>query len=276
MNFLEIYYTDVYKTGHKPMLPEGSTLMNSNMTPRSGKHANFSNSKGIVVAGTQKTTRQMHEDWQVNFFDRPIEEIDQFGKDLTAMLMLSKPFDVTHFKELHKLGYLPIQFKAIEEGRFINYKVPMYTIQNTVPLSQEVFDWIVNYLETPLSCESWQTPTSATIGREFRKLGKEWLTKTDVDNLWLLDYQFHDFSMRGMAGKSSVINSGLGFAMTSRGSDTLPVIPATRKYYDYPLDAVPINSVIATEHAISCALTGMYITRMKNGEEDDLIAEYFS
>ncbi len=43
MNFLEIYWTDVYKTGHKPMLPEGSTLMYSNNTPRSGKYSNCPN-----------------------------------------------------------------------------------------------------------------------------------------------------------------------------------------------------------------------------------------
>ena len=191
MNFLEIYWTDVYKTGHKPMLPAGSTLMNSNMTPRSGNHANIPNSQGIIAAGMQKTVRQMDEDWSTNFFERPIEEIDQFGQDLTSMLMLAMPVDVSHFKELHKLGYLPIKFKAIEEGNFIPYKIPMYTIQNTQPLSEEVYDWIVNYLETVLSTESWQLPTSATVGRAFRQLGKEWITKTDPDNLWFLDYQFH-------------------------------------------------------------------------------------
>lgn len=251
------------------MLPEGSTLMNSNMTPRSGKHANFPNSKGIIAAGMQKTVRQMHEDWKNNFFDRPIEEIDQFGKDLTLMLMLSEPFDVSHFKALHKLGYLPIQFKAIKEGSFIPYKIPMYTIQNTKPLSGDVFDWIVNYLETILSAESWQIPTSATLGREFRKLGKEWILKTDKDNIWFLDYQFHDFSMRGMGGKSALINSGLGFSMASRGSDTLPVIPATRKYYDYSLDEVPINSVIASEHAIMCSLTGFFLKK-KDGSWENI------
>ncbi|MCP4521014.1 MAG: nicotinate phosphoribosyltransferase [Cytophagales bacterium] len=269
MDFLEIYYTDVYKTGHKPMLPEGSTLMNSNFTPRSGKHANFPNSKGVIAAGMQKTVRQIHEDWNKNFFQRPVEEIEQFGRDLTAMLMLKEPFNVSHFKELHELGYLPIVFKAIPEGSFIPYKIPMFTIQNTKPLSGKVFDWIVNYLETILSAESWQIPTSATLVREFRKLGKEWLTKTDPDNLWLLDYQFHDFSMRGMGGKSACINSGLGFAMGSRGSDTLPVIPATRKFYDYPTTEVPINSVIASEHAIMCSLTGFFL-KQKDGTWDKI------
>jgi nicotinamide phosphoribosyltransferase len=69
--------------------------------------------------------------------------------------------------------------------------------------------------------------------------------------------------MRGMGGKSAIINSGLGFAMCSRGSDTLPVIPAARMYYDEEKPC--INSVIATEHAIMCTLTGFYL-KSKNGD----------
>jgi len=53
MNFLEIYYTDVYKTGHKPMLPVGSVLMQSNFTPRSGKYSNCPNNGKIVSFGQQ-------------------------------------------------------------------------------------------------------------------------------------------------------------------------------------------------------------------------------
>jgi nicotinamide phosphoribosyltransferase len=252
--------------------------MNSNMTPRSGKHANFPKSEGIIAAGMQKTTRQMHWDWNDNFFNRPIEEIDQFQFDLTAMLMKKEPINVDHMKELHKIGHLPIRFKAIKEGTFMKYKIPMYTIQNTVPLTQEAFDWLVNYLETILSAESWQMPTSATLAREFRKLSKEWITKTDVENLWMIDYQNHDFSMRGMGGKSAIVNSGLGFAFGSRGSDTLPVIPASRKYYDYPTDQVPINSVVASEHAIMCSLTGFFL-QQKDGTWDrigELEVETFS
>ena len=63
--------------------------------------------------------------------------------------------------------------------------------------------------------------------------------------------------MRGQAGKSAIVNSGLGFATSSKGSDTLPVIPAARKYYDET--DVCINSVIASEHAIMCTLTGFFL-----------------
>jgi len=263
--FLEIYWTDVYKTGHKFMLPKGSYLMYSNFTPRSGKLSNIKDSKFVISAGQQKLVRQMKHDWDVNFFQRDVEEIYQFGRDMTEMLMLEQPYDVSHFIALHELGYLPLCIKAIPEGLKIPYKVPLFTVYNTHPISNVVFDWLVNYLETIGSAESWQTPTSATTGYAYRQLGLEWAKKTDPENLWFVDYQFHDFSMRGMGGKSAIINSGLGFAMCSRGSDTLPVIPAARMYYDEVKAC--INSVIATEHAIMCTLTGFYL-KTKEGSWD--------
>lgn len=263
MNFLEIYWTDVYKTGHKPMLPTGSTLMYSNNTPRSGKHSNCPNDGEVVQFGQQKLVRQMYHDWNANFFNRPIQEIDKFGEDMTMMLGLSQPYDVTHFKELHKLGYLPVRIKALEEGTVTPYKIPSFTIVNTQPLNGYVADWIVNYLETILSAEFWQGQTSATFVRSLRQLGKKWIMKTNPEAIGFLDFQFHDFSMRGMGGKSAIVNSGLGFATGSRGSDTLPVIPAARMYYD---EVEPcINSVIASEHAIMCSLTGFF---MQNAQGD--------
>jgi len=263
MNFLEIYWTDVYKTGHKPMLPVGSTLMYSNNTPRSGKHSNCPNDGEVVQFGQQKLVRQMYHDWNTNFFNRPIQEIDKFGEDMTMMLGLSQPYDVTHFKELHKLGYLPVRIKSLEEGTVTPYKIPSFTIVNTQPLNGYVADWIVNYLETILSAEFWQGQTSATFVRSLRQLGKKWIMKTNPEAIGFLDFQFHDFSMRGMGGKSAIVNSGLGFATGSRGSDTLPVIPAARMYYD---EVEPcINSVIASEHAIMCSLTGFF---MQNAQGD--------
>jgi nicotinamide phosphoribosyltransferase len=258
-NWLEIYWTDTYKVGHKPMLPVGSTLMVSNFTPRSGKNSNCPNGNKIVSFGQQMLVRKIKEDWDINFFNKPISSIDQFAEDMGNLLMWDHPIDVSHFKALHELDYLPIEIRAIEEGTLIPYKVPFYTIVNTQPLNGVIFDWIVNYLETILSAESWQAPTAATTAYCLRKLGQKWIAQTDPENAWFVDYQFHNFSMRGMDGKSSIVNSGLGFATCSRGSDTLPVIPAARKYYDEPLDRVPINSVIASEHAVMCSLTGFFL-----------------
>jgi hypothetical protein len=46
-------------------------------------------------------------------------------------------------------------------------------------------------------------------------MGKEFIMKTNPEAIDFLDYQF-DFSMRGMGGKSAIVNSGLGFATGSK------------------------------------------------------------
>jgi nicotinamide phosphoribosyltransferase len=98
--------------------------------------------------------------------------------------------------------------------------------------------------------------------------------KTNPEAIGFLDFQFHDFSMRGMGGKSAIVNSGLGFATGSRGSDTLPVIPAARMYYD---EVEPcINSVIATEHAVTSANVGFFENLIREGKLDDIVKEYLN
>jgi nicotinamide phosphoribosyltransferase len=258
-DFLALYFTDSYKVGHNKMTPIGTLFMYSNETPRSGKHSNVNNNGKIVSFGQQMLWMKIQEIWQKGFFDRPESDIDQFATDMKAHLMMEEDFDVTHMKELHRLGYLPLSVKSMVEGTLLPYGVPMMTFKNSQPMHGTIVHWITNFLETILSTESWQAPTSATTGRAFIKLGTEWAMKTDPENLWFVDYQFHDFSMRGMGGVSSVVNSGLGFATASRGSDVLPVIPASRKYYGVKLDEMPINSVVATEHSIMCSLTGFYL-----------------
>lgn len=138
------------------MLPTGSTLMYSNNTPRSGKYSNSPNNGEIVVFGQQMLVRKMKKDWDNNFFNRPVEDIILFGEDMTTMLGLSTPYDISHIVALHKLGYLPVRIKAMEEGSVVPYKIPSFTIVNTQPLDGTIVDWLVNYLETILSAESWQ------------------------------------------------------------------------------------------------------------------------
>jgi nicotinamide phosphoribosyltransferase len=98
------------------------------------------------------------------------------------MLGLSTPYDISHIVALHKLGYLPVRIKAMEEGSVVPYKIPSFTIVNTQP-PETVVDWLVNYLETILSAESWQAPTSATFIRSLRKMGKEFIMKTNPEEL---------------------------------------------------------------------------------------------
>lgn len=237
--------TDGYKTGHHQQYPKGTTLVYSNFTPRSNKYA----PKGcneVVVFGTQMVMQQLHEAFQNDFFSRPKEEVcSEMKRELS--MYLGTDYDVSHFEALHDLGYLPICVKALSEGTKVPMKVPVLTIYNTHP----DFYWITNYLETILSNLLWKPMTSATIAHQYRKVLTKWMEKTDKERAWFIDWQGHDFSMRGMDSVDAVISSGLGHLTSFLGSDSLPTIYGARKYYG-ATDMV-CGSVNATEHSVMCA-----------------------
>ena len=237
--------TDGYKTGHHQQYPKGTTLVYSNFTPRSNKYA----PKGcdeVVVFGTQMVMQQLHEMFQNDFFSRPKEEVcGEMQKELS--MYLGMPYYVSHFEALHDLGCLPICVKALPEGSKAPIKVPVLTIHNTHP----DFYWVTNYLETILSNLLWKPMTSATIAHQYRKVLTKWMEKTDPERAWFIDWQGHDFSMRGMDSVEAVVSSGLGHLTSFMGTDSLPAIYGARKYY-HATDAVA-GSVPATEHSVMCA-----------------------
>ncbi len=237
--------TDGYKTGHHQQYPVGTTLVYSNFTPRSNKYA----PKGcdqVVSFGQQMVMQQIHEAFQKEFFSQPKHEV--CGEMKTELSMyLGTDYDVTHFEKLHDLGYLPIAVKALPEGTLVPIKVPVLTIYNTHP----DFYWVTNYLETILSNLLWKPMTSATIAHTYRKVLTKWQEKTDAERGWFIDWQGHDFSMRGMDSVEAVISSGVAHLTSFLGSDSLPSIYGARKYYG--ADGMVCGSVNATEHSVMCA-----------------------
>lgn len=260
--------TDGYKTGHHLMYPEGTTLVYSNFTPRSNRHAN--GIENVVSFGQQMVMRQIHEMFDNHFFmrdlleveyakfleDDPIEfaRIKQVFKDTICQeikeeysLYLNTDYDVSHIEALWDLGFLPLNVKALPEGIEVPMGVPVLTIYNTMP----EFYWLTNFLETLISNLLWKPITSASIAHQYKQNLLSWAKATDKDNLAFVEFQGHDFSMRGLSGVDSVIQSGLGHATSFLGSDSLPVIHGARKYYDEK-DFV-VGSVNATEHSVMSA-----------------------
>jgi nicotinamide phosphoribosyltransferase len=239
--------TDGYKTGHHQQYPKGTTLVYSNFTPRSNKYA----PKGcdqLVSFGQQMIVKQIHDAFANEFFNRPKDEVcGEMKRELS--MYLNTDYDVAHFEALHDLGYLPIHIKAIEEGTLVPMKVPVLTIYNTLP----EFYWITNYLETIISNLLWKPMTSATIAYQYRKVLTKWQEKTDAERSWFIDWQGHDFSMRGMDSVDAVISSGLGHLTSFSGSDSLPAIFGARKFYNET--EFVAGSVNATEHSVMCAGT---------------------
>jgi len=253
--------TDGYKTGHHQQYPSGTTKVYSNYTPRSNSYAPKECTE-VVVFGTQMMVKQLHEHFSENFFktkernspladkSKLIENIkneicQEIKKELS--LYLGFDYDVTHFEQLWDLGYLPIEIKALEEGTLCPIKVPMLTICNTLP----EFYWITNYLETIISNLIWKPMTSASLAYQYKRLLKKWALKTDNGNIGFVDYQGHDFSMRGLDSIDATISSGLGHLTSFLGTDSLPTIYGARKYYNET--GFVACSVPATEHSVMCA-----------------------
>lgn len=240
-----LFFTDGYKTSHHQQYPEGTELVYSNWTPRSNKYAPEGCDK-VVVFGTQMAVRILHEVFQNEFFLKPKQVVcDEMKKELS--LYLGYDYDVTHFEKLHDLGYLPISVKSLQEGTLCSIKIPVLTVHNT----HKDFYWITNYLETIFSSLLWKPMTSATIANQYRKILKEWALKTDSNNLEFVNFQGHDFSMRGMDSIPATERSGLGHLTSFLGTDSLPTIYAARKYYDET--EFVAASVPATEHSVMCA-----------------------
>ena len=254
-----LYLSDGYKVGHKAMLAPGTTKLYGTWIPRSTKHAPKGITK-IVSFGQQLVWKWLHDEFEENFFmnnyrTNPFtkekmevpglkEKALQFIKDMS--LYLGMEYDGKHFEELWDLGYLPIKVKALPEGIETNPNIPHMTFVNTV----DGFAWLTLYLETIVSALAWKPSTAATIAKLYRRQAEEWVLKTDKDNIGLIDWMCHDFSARGLDPMSQYL-IGLGHVTSFKGSDTLPVIPASRYFYGVKDDEMPIYSVNASEHSVS-------------------------
>ncbi|MFD0799202.1 nicotinate phosphoribosyltransferase [Maribacter chungangensis] len=239
--------TDGYKTGHHQQYPQGTQQVYSNWTPRSNKYAPLGCNK-VLSFGQHYVMQWLNDYFEDNFFSKPKAAVcTELKKELS--LYLNTSYDVSHFEALHDLGYLPIRVKSLPEGVEVPIRVPMLTIVNTKP----AFYWVTNFLETILSTMLWLPMTSASIALTYKRIFKKWAIRTDADNLAFIDFQGHDFSMRGMGGLESALASGMGHASVFLGSDSLPVIHGLRAYYK--ADGFAVGSVNATEHSVMCAGT---------------------
>jgi nicotinamide phosphoribosyltransferase len=274
MNINPFLATDGYKTGHHKMYPQGTTLVYSNFTPRHGKHSN-TDLGGVISFGQQMVMKQIKEMFDENFFKTVFvnnikgaghskEELNKYlgqVRDSVCQeikkeysLYLGEDYDVSHIEALWDLGYLPIKVKVIPEGTFVPYGVPVLTIVNTKP----EFFWLTNFLETLISNMLWMPMTAATTAYSYKQLLTKFAKSTDSDNVGFVDFQGHNFGMRGMAGLDATVYSGLGHATSFLGDDSLPTIHAARKYYGET--GAVVHSVNATEHSVMCA----------GGDQDEL------
>lgn len=243
---MPLLLADFYKIDHVKQYPEGITKVYSNWTPRKSRVPGVDK---VVVFGHQYFILEyLLNKFQDEFFALPFEKVEaEFKRVISKTLGIQNP-DTTHIKKLHELQYLPLAILGIPEGYSVNISIPTLVVYNTV---DHAF-WLPNFLETLLSLIIWKPYTSATTALHYRKIGMKAAKENGETDFGFLDYQFHDFSMRGMSGLEDAVISGMGHLLSFNGTDTIPAILGAEDYYGADI-AQTGTSVPATEHSVMCA-----------------------
>ena len=239
---------DSYKLGHGEMYPEGTTKVYSNFTPRSMSHFNVPDvdkaDKKIVWFGLQGFLHELNQVWSETFFDLPEDEVANEFNEFVAPFCGPNGFNIERVRELHRIGYLPLEIKSLPEGVRVPIGVPVLTITNTVASAF----WLPNFLETWLSSELWKSSTSATMARVYRKIIDSYADLTGGSKEFVT-WQGHDFSIRGMSGIADAAKSGAGHLLSFTGTDNLPAVKYVNDYYNGKSTFVG-GSVPASEHSV--------------------------
>jgi nicotinamide phosphoribosyltransferase len=238
--------TDGYKVDHRRQYPEQTTLVYSNWTPRKSR---INGVDEVVFFGLQYFIKKyIMQDFDAHFFKQPKEVVvAKYARRINNYLGENQ-VGSQHIEALHNLGYIPMVFKALPEGASVPIRVPMFTMYNTLP----EFFWLTNYFETLLSAVVWLPCNSATIAKQYRTVLDRYANETSSMPEFV-DWQGHDFSMRGMGGIEAAVTSAAGHLLSFSGTDTIPSIEFLEEYYNGNSDLELIGgSVAATEHSVMC------------------------
>lgn len=245
MKILPLLASDSYKQCHHRLYPSNLEYMYSNTTPRSSRVEDVNE---VVVFGTQYFVEEyLIKQWDEEFFNKPIEEVlTEYHRVIDNHLGPGVIND-DNIRYLHSLGYLPIHLKALPEGTLCPIGVPLMTITNT----DTKCVWLTNFLETISQTVTWLPITSATTAHNFRKLLNKWAQETS-DSPDFVQWQGHDFSLRGMSSFESGCVSGAAHLLSFTGSDSVPAITFLEKYYGADVTKELISgSVAASEHSVA-------------------------
>lgn len=249
MEIFAPFAADWYKPGHKPMYNQNTKLIFSNLTPRNDKnfaHYADKNARGVIVLGLRRMVMDsMVGIWKKFFKMKREAAVKKFARMSKNALGAAAP-SAECWGELHDLGYLPVEIRALPEGILSPIGIPVYTIHNTV----EKFFWVTNYIETLMSTESWKTITNATAAFQYKRVAMSYALAT-CDNVDHVNFQCHDFSLRGLSNVEDGYKSGIAHLASFTGTDNILAIEAVHEYYGIDDDQFVAGSIPASEHSVA-------------------------
>ena len=259
-NYNPLLLIDFYKSTHHEQYPVGLTRMVSYYTPRMSRLKDVNT---ITFFGLQAFIKEyLIDGFNTGFFSRPEEEVVAEYERILDYTLGKGAYQSQKIRDLHRLGYLPLEISAVPEGKRTAVGVPQIQITNTHPN----FVWLVNTIETMLSCTMWHTQISAEVGYRYRKIVDEYVRRTCEDNVNPRK-MLGDFSMRGQHSVESAIKSSAAWTLSFDNTATVPAIMWLEDNYncDVTKDNVAYGA-ISTEHSVMCsnfAVDGDEITHIK-------------
>lgn len=235
--------SDFYKQVHWNQYPKGVTKVVSYFVPRMNR---LNRVDYIVMFGLQAYLKELTEDFNKYFFSRAKEDVIAEYRRIMNNTLGEGLWGEERIGELHDLGYLPIEVKALPEGARVPIGVPMFEISNTHPR----FAWLTNALESVISCEMWHGMISATVGTMYRSIVDKYYDLTCDDGI-PHRRALGDFAMRGQESKRSAYKSSAGWLLSFVNTATVPAIPYLEQYYncDCTKEEVGFGSP-STEHSV--------------------------
>ena len=259
MNTLAILLSDTYKQTHSRMYPKGLTKLVSYWTPRKSM---LEKQNKMVFFGLQAYIEEylMHY-FNENFFGLPEKKvITQYTETMNIQIGEGN-YDLSKIIELHRLGYLPLEIRALPEGTLVPMGVPCIEITYT----KHEFAWLVQWIECVLQAELWKPCCHATIGYMYREIADYWYSKTTdgLDGAMACA----DFGMRGMSCMDEAVRCSAAWLLSFNKTSTIPAISYIDKYYDADCKNNGIGiGAVSTEHAVMAsnyAVDGDEITFVK-------------
>ena len=238
---------DFYKSIHQDLVPEGMTKSMSYFTPRMSRVKRWDK---VVMFGLQMFIKTWLIDYfNENFFDLPEEDVITEYERVLDNTLGKGVYTSFRVRNLHKLGYLPIEIVALPEGTLVPMHTAMFGITNTHP----DFAYLPQALESLISAEMWYPMICATVGHTYREIVNKYYDLT-CEDVAPRKRALGNFDFRGDMGLDASLKAASGWCLSFVNSATVPVIPFLEDMYncDCAKEEVAFGAV-STEHFIMCS-----------------------
>ena len=240
---MALLFSDTYKQVHDRMYPTGLTKLVSYWVPRK---STLETQTKMVFFGMQAFIKEyLIEYFNDNFFALSENEVLKSYTDLMDIQLGRENYDLDKIVKLHRLGYLPLEIRALPEGTLVPMGVPCIEITNT----HDDFAWLVQWIECIFQVELWKPCCHATIGYMYKQIANKWYEKTveDVSSFMACA----DFGMRGMSCIEEATRCSAAWLLSFNKTSTIPAINYIDKHYNANCKDNDLGiGAVSTEHSV--------------------------